>query len=739
MNTFFPNTSGWLCTSLSLAALATTTGCLAQVPPVLAVVVPNTVAQTPANVTPYSWKNVAIGGGGFVTGIALHPKAKDLVYIRTDVGGAYRWNPANNGWIPLNDDFTKEESHLYGIESLALDPQNTNIVYVACGKYAADWGKPGLLMKSTDRGDTWTRLAFPPGANVKMGGNQDLRWGGERLAVSPTNGNIVLFGSRSDGLWRTADAGKTWKPILFGTRTKERGVSVVTWDKTLAGQVYATVDGDGIYRSTNSGLAWAKLAGSPAHSLNTVAVGGTLYATHDKGVLKRTAEQTAWQNITPDNRTDEFNGLALNPRNPAEIMVARGSTDKSTPIFWLSKNGGASWTAKPFVITDNELSWAGGYNDSLPSVAGLAFDPFTTGRVWFTNWFATYRTDDVSAPTIAVSPFVKGHEELVVFAFAPLSGTNTAGNPLLLTGVADLDGFHHNAGYDARPYQVFGGSSGPWLQDTYSIAAFRGNVPGGGDGRRVVRVGGNRWNAYQDVLTSVDHGYTWAKTTWSDTFAGVRPVRVAMSAGDADNYIVLANGSTGAKITQDNGTTWATVTGLPVFGEHNPFYFGQPLCADGATGGTFYYYDSGKVYRSTDKGATFAAVNSAVPSDAWASLKAAPEIPGSLFLSVNDGGLFHSTDGGVTWKKIATVQQAHLMATGAPQTAGGVPAVYVYGTVNAAPGLFRSLNNGGTWTRISDSKVAMGDEPTVMEASASQFGTVFVGTNGRGAYYGKPR
>jgi len=53
----------------------------------------------------YSWKNVQIGGGGFVPGIIFNEGRAGLVYARTDVGGAYRQDPATGKWLDTSAKF----------------------------------------------------------------------------------------------------------------------------------------------------------------------------------------------------------------------------------------------------------------------------------------------------------------------------------------------------------------------------------------------------------------------------------------------------------------------------------------------------------------------------------------------------------------------------------------------------------------------------------------------------------
>jgi xyloglucan-specific exo-beta-1,4-glucanase len=81
----------------------------------------------------YNWNSVAIGGGGFVSGIITSKTQSGLIYARTDVGGAYRWDSANSRWIPLLDWVSDDEVGYLGVESIAIDPSTASRVYMLVG------------------------------------------------------------------------------------------------------------------------------------------------------------------------------------------------------------------------------------------------------------------------------------------------------------------------------------------------------------------------------------------------------------------------------------------------------------------------------------------------------------------------------------------------------------------------------------------------------------------------------
>ncbi|MEO1378013.1 MAG: hypothetical protein AAFW70_27800, partial [Cyanobacteria bacterium J06635_10] len=660
-------------------------------------------------------KNVAIGGGGYVTGIYLHPKERDLVYIKTDIGGFYRWNAANSSWIPLNEQFTLANSNYYGGEALALDPKDPNIVYIAVGKYTADWWQhQGTILKSEDRGKTWTKLNL----DLKMGGNEVQRWTGERLAVNPFDTQNLFFGSRQDGLWKSNNAGKSWVKVKsFPPLKDDIGINAITFDKGKLGTIYALAHQNGIYKSTDSGETWSLIPGSPT-GVNRIAMANNavLYVTHSQGVSKLV--KGTWRNITPRQNKIAFNAIAVNPRNENDVIVATYS-NASTEIFH-SFNGGSKWNQQKRQA-NNTVSWWSNYMKSNPSLAAIEFDPWVASRVWLTDWYGIWRTENVNRNPVVWTNYQQGHEEVVTFTLV------STHNGALISGLADVEGFYHDRGLNAFPSKML--STKPHeFQDTYSIAYSQKNP------LKMVRVGGNRHNNTYSGATSSDGGKTWKQ--FSSFPKDRMATRVAMSATNPNLFVVTLSG-TQPQRTKDGGASWLPVSGLPN-GFEGMWNWTQPLVADKVDGDTFYYYASGQVYRSTNGGESFQVVSGSLPHADWHSLKTTSGVKGGLWLNLDKQGLFHSTDGGENFSRLAGVNRAHLIALGKPQTGEKGNTLYLYGEIaNIGQGIFRSLNNGKTWEKIGDKNKPIGNDPNVMEASSTEFGLVFIGTNGRGIYRSK--
>ena len=94
------------------------------------------VLNIPLNAQYWDFKSVNTQGMGYVTGLIIHPNttlSPNTIYIRTDVGGVYRFSIDNKQWIPLMDNLIGRNNRgpLYDVESIALDPQSATTIYAA--------------------------------------------------------------------------------------------------------------------------------------------------------------------------------------------------------------------------------------------------------------------------------------------------------------------------------------------------------------------------------------------------------------------------------------------------------------------------------------------------------------------------------------------------------------------------------------------------------------------------------
>ncbi len=190
---------------------------------------PTSSAANAASTAAYSWKNVQIVGGGFVNGLVFSPAQRGLAYARTDIGGGYRWDASTRRWIPLMDFTGFNDWNTLGVETIAADPANSQKVWVAAGEYTQSSARNGRLLRSANQGRSWQITNLP----IELASNQDGRNMGERLAVDPRDDQVLYLASPANGLWRSTDGGVAWSQVASFPVTSspdDIGLSFVTFD-----------------------------------------------------------------------------------------------------------------------------------------------------------------------------------------------------------------------------------------------------------------------------------------------------------------------------------------------------------------------------------------------------------------------------------------------------------------------------------------------------------------------------
>lgn len=701
----------------------------------------------------YEWSSVKIGAGGFITGLVIHPNASDLIYARTDVGGLFRWNATKKSWIQLLRKGNLPDKISYSIESVAIAPSDPNIVYIASGahtKKSQDELNPGLLLKSIDRGNSWKILNL----KLPMGGNEYWRWTGERFAVDPNNSNVVYFGSRLNGLWKSEDGGEKWSQVKTSiiplgepnSETPHRaGVSYVVFD-SLSGikngrtqVIYVGVSGSGIYRTTDGGATWQSLEKGPSKDLvpqsGVITNKGELITTfyqqekNPRGAVWK-FNQAGWQEITP-KRGKNYSAVAIDPNKPDTIFVV---TYPMTPTsIYRSDNGGKSWMSLENIL--NKLSWWPDW--SFWTLSGsIAVSPTHPGQVWLTNGIGIWTTDNGYKQKVQWLATVNGLEITV-----PFDAISTPGQANLITAIADFDGFRHES-VNSCPNKTHGNGI---FNTTTSIAYSSGNP------KFVVSVGANHHNP-QKIRAgfSQNNARTWKN--FPSIEKGTHPQdlvfgNVAVSATNTQNIVWQPSNWAPPYFTKDGGLTWKRIT----FFEHKEIGGGahthlwnrqQALAADAIQGNTFYIYHhfNGLLLRTDDGGETWKIANKSLPA-VWdgANLKSAPGIEGEIWLSLKEKGLYRSNNFGKDFTKVAGVNEAQVMGFGKAKTGKNHPTVFFQGKAKGETGIFRSTDLGVTWVKIVDYPMGYFETPNVLVGDMNTFGGVFLGTSGNGFIWGRSR
>ncbi|MGX7675555.1 cellulose binding domain-containing protein [Plantactinospora sp. DSM 117369] len=733
---------------------------------------PSAAPASAAAAEPYSWQNVRIDGGGFVPGIVFNPTERNLIYARTDIGGAYRWEQSSQSWTPLLDWVGWDRWGWNGVLSIATDPVQTNRVYAAVGMYTNDWDpNNGAILRSTDKGNTWQAYQLP----FKVGGNMPGRGQGERLAVDPNRNSIVYYGAEGgNGLWRSTDHGATWAKVSNfpnagnyaqdpsdpnGYLNQNQGVTWVSFDSSTgtAGNTTQTIyvgvadKSNPVYRSTNGGTSWERIAGQPtgylAHKGVVDPVGGFLYiATSDTGgpydggkgdVWKFNRATGAWTQISPvpSSSADAYygySGLTIDRQNPNTIMVATQISWWPDAIFFRSTDGGATWTriwdfgaypnrTKRYTMDISSVPWLTfGANPSPPEETpklgwmneSVEIDPFDGNRLMYGTGATIYGTTNLrnwdSGGTVTIRPMVRGLEETAVLDLvSPPSGAP------LVSGLGDVGGFRHTS-LDAVPATMF---TQPVFTSTTSLDFAELNPS-------VMVRAGNFTDADRPndshVAFSTDGGANWFQAQEPGGINSGGTVAVAANG----SRFVWAPGDSGAQVVYSvgYGNSWSQSSGIPAY---------ATVEADRVNPNTFYGYSAGRFYVSTDGGQSFAATAATGLPGSGAKFKAVAGAEGDIWLA-GETGIFRSTDSGASFTKLSNVSSAVNVGFGRAAPGQTYPAVFAVATVDGVRGVYRSDDAGGAWVRINDDQHQYGNMGEALTGDPRVYGRVYLGTNGRG-------
>lgn len=618
-----------------------------------------------------TWTPIFQNEGTYSIGdVVLDPRNPDTLWVGTgehnnqrSVGwgdGIYRSDDGGRSWKNMG---LKASEH---IGRIAIDPRDSGVVYVAAqGPLWAPGGDRGLY-KTTDGGKTWSQV-------LKISENTGVT----DVAIDPSNPDILLaaahqrrrhvftmiHGGPESALYKSTDAGKTWRKVSGGLPGGELGRIGLAFSPARKGLVYASVEaaeGSGTYRSLDSGESWEK---------RSDVIGQSMYYAH----------------IIPDpNVADRLYTMSV--------------------YVQVSNDGGRTWSnvGERAKHVDTHDYWIDPKNSDhiIAGSDGGIYESWDRGRLWrhVTNLSVTqFYNVDVDNASPIYNVYGGTQDNSTLGGPSRTRGTNGATNAdwIIVTGgdgfVARIDPKDPDIVYAESQYggivrlnrrtaervsiKPVEGKGEPALrfnwESPYIISPhlntrlyFGANRLFRSDDR------GSSWTAISPDLTrQVDRnklpvmGRIWppeaiakhqSTSTWSNlTALSESPKKAGLIYTGADDGLI--------SVTEDGGKNWRKVekvAGLPDLSSIGPIsVYVQRLVASKHDVNTVYaLFDNHKngdfkpyVMKSVDKGATWTSITGNLPANGPALAFAEDHVNPNLLFCGTEFGLFFTVDGGQKW------------------------------------------------------------------------------------------
>ncbi|HKJ07353.1 MAG TPA: hypothetical protein VJ970_07810, partial [Flavobacteriaceae bacterium] len=273
---------------------------------------------------------------GRVNVIVPDPKNMNIIFAGTPAGGLWKSTDKGMSWIPMTDELPQ-----IGVSAIAIDPFNSNIIYIATGDDdAADTQSAGVF-KSFDAGVTWNQTGVNPSNTPYLMSN---------IYIHPNNSNILWL-STSSGLLKSTDAGNSWT-------LKQSGNIIDLKLKPGDPNVIYCVTNDDFYKSTDAGENFTKITSNLPTSSGRFVIDVTeanpevVYLLSAKTQQEEYVYQGLYKSVdSGDTFTKTANTVDILESNQAwfDLALAVSDTNENELYtgclnIWKSTSGGASFT-----------------------------------------------------------------------------------------------------------------------------------------------------------------------------------------------------------------------------------------------------------------------------------------------------------------------------------------------------------------------------------------------------------
>jgi photosystem II stability/assembly factor-like uncharacterized protein len=294
---------------------------------------------------------------GRISDIVIHPRNRHTWYVAVGSGGLWKTENAGTTWTPVFDTLAS-----YSIGCVALDPSNPEIVWAGTGENVSGRhvGFGDGVYRSLNGGKSWKNMGLAKSEHIAR-----ILVDPRDSDVVYVAAEGPLWSPGGDrGLYKTADGGQSWTCVL--EISKDTGVASVEFDPADPGTLYAAAyqrrrnvaafmgggPESGLYKTTDAGKTWRKLTvGLPAGDMGKIGLAVStldprvVYATVEAGPEERGFYRSADKGESWEKRNSYISG-GTGPHYYQEIFADPNVFDRvyqMDPGLMATDDGGKTW------------------------------------------------------------------------------------------------------------------------------------------------------------------------------------------------------------------------------------------------------------------------------------------------------------------------------------------------------------------------------------------------------------